>query len=1680
VKGPRILASRFASLTSFTLVLAALIGGALADAQSQPAADGPHLLVVPATPEGEAALARTDARVVAGYESFSLVEATGADDERLLRAGADRRDDMRTVSTAAGTIDPRSARRSLAAKGAPERDEVLTLVQFVGPPKDAWLERLAATGAAIVGYQPENGYVVHARGDEVDRVAALLGTYAPVRAVAVLTAADKLEAERSSSGRYAVQTVAGDAGAAARAEAARSGPSVARAVALDSLHTQYLELTAAEAAGLARDPAVVAVEPYAEPRPSDERAAQLVAGNLAGFAPSGPGYLGWLVNPARIPSQASFDFAVDVTDGGLDAGIASPPAHPDFRVQGAGATRVAYMHNYTLDANARDCEGHGTNVASIAAGYNADAGAPLKEDSAGFNHGLGVAPFALVGASKIFDCSGAFASFVPGTLAEAAYVGSARISNNSWGTSGLTSWGDYTARSQQYDGLVRDVRGSVPGDQPMVEVFAAGNDGVGHAGDGLPDPDEGYGTIMAEATAKNVITVGAAEGVRASGTDGCGVSNSGANSARDIIDFSSRGPTDDGRLKPDLVAPGTHVTGAAPQHGGYSGTGTCTPAFGGALYSLVSGTSQAAPQVSGAAALLRHWYRRTELADPSPAMTKALLVNTATDLAGGDSGQGTTIAAGPNTDQGWGRVNLGTAFESTARAYHDQVDAFDSSGQSVRRAYRSQSAAKPVRVTLAWTDAPGSTVGDAWVNNLDLEVQAGGHRYLGNVFAGALSHTGGSPDTRNNVESVYLPAGAADRFTVTVTGTQISGNGVPNSGDGTDQDFALVVSNAAEQDAPVLVHDATTVADPGPGGDGDAVLESDEQVELTEAVRNVGTDPAGGLTATLSAGGGLTVTQDGSGYGPLAVDATDTNAVPFEAELSNQAACGVDVPATLDVTTTTPAVETQRIPLTLATGEPGSAELHNASGLPMAVPDNDGAGASSSVFVAERGRIKDLDVRLPGSAGTPAIDHDFLGDVVIDLIGPDGTTVRLAEHPGGPDNSGKDFVNVVFDDEAALRLGSPTDANPAQRPPYNGTFKPQNDQLARFDGKSRRGTWTLRVRDRFESDSGTLNAWGLTTRKAVCDFDSTPPNTSLTATPPSLSNDTTPSFAFSSPESGVSFECRLDAAQYEPCTSPKAYSAVGGGSHTFRVRAIDGSDNEDPTPATYTWTVDTAPPETTIGSGPAQGSFTQSGNAAFGFSSEPQATFQCSLDSAPFTSCSDPQPQSYASLGEGQHTFRVRAVDLAGNADPTPAARTWTVDRTGPAPGVSSPSRTQDSTPTLSGPAGTAPGDAGTVTVRVYRGTGTTLLHTLSSSVSGGRWSVEVPAPLGLGRHTVRVTQADAAGNSGASALVPFDVVTDAVAPSVSISAPAHGSSTEDTTPAVTGRAGLAEGDDGTVTLKLWNGTLAAGLPAQTLVLPRDARTGAWAAELRKLDPGTYTLRAEQSDSALPTVNVGTSSLVTFTVTRPAPAFVLAPAEERLVDVLSGRYTVIAACAAACEVTARLSVGSAAIGSGIKRLRGAGAAAVRVRLSGTARAALSRRSSARPTLSVTVVDGARRLTLRRKVALHRSPGIARFVRAGLRLWTVCSERCPLSAKLTLSAVAARKLGLKPKRGAVRFGIGSGRATGGTAAKRLAVKAPRRARRALTKASRLKGRLEVTAGRAGSPQRSVRRTLKLRR
>ena len=177
-------------------------------------------------------------------------------------------------------------------------------------------------------------------------------------------------------------------------------------------------------------------------------------------------------------------------------------------------------------------------------------------------------------------------------------------------------------------------------------------------------------------------------------------------------------------------------------------------------------------------------------------------------------------------------------------------------------------------------------------------------------------------------------------------------------------------------------------------------------------------------------------------------------------------------------------------------------------------------------------------------------------------------------------------------------------------------------------------------------------------------------DTTITAGPSGLTNNASPSFSFTSTPAGGTFECKLDGpgttvGTWGACTSPKAYASLAQGSYTFNVRATVGGVT-DPTPATRAFTVDTAAPETTINSGPT-GTITVN-SASFGFSSETGATFQCKLDgpgaiTGTYAACTS--PKAYSGLANGSYTFSVRATDTAGNVDPTPATRAFTVNVTG-------------------------------------------------------------------------------------------------------------------------------------------------------------------------------------------------------------------------------------------------------------------------------------------------------------------------------------------------------------------------------------------------------------------------------
>ncbi|MDZ5622522.1 right-handed parallel beta-helix repeat-containing protein [Nocardioides sp. HM23] len=178
------------------------------------------------------------------------------------------------------------------------------------------------------------------------------------------------------------------------------------------------------------------------------------------------------------------------------------------------------------------------------------------------------------------------------------------------------------------------------------------------------------------------------------------------------------------------------------------------------------------------------------------------------------------------------------------------------------------------------------------------------------------------------------------------------------------------------------------------------------------------------------------------------------------------------------------------------------------------------------------------------------------------------------------------------------------------------------------------------------------------------------PETQITGSPLPATSSTSASFTFTgtddtTPAGSLTFECQLDVPEtssWAPCTNPRNYSSLADGSHTFRVRAKDASGNVDPTAAVHAWTIDRTEPETVLTGGPAAS--TTSKSAQFAFQSpESGTTFTCSLDQGPYNACIS--PKDYTNLSVGQHTFRVRATDAAGNTDQTPASQQWTIQSGG-------------------------------------------------------------------------------------------------------------------------------------------------------------------------------------------------------------------------------------------------------------------------------------------------------------------------------------------------------------------------------------------------------------------------------
>jgi hypothetical protein len=169
--------------------------------------------------------------------------------------------------------------------------------------------------------------------------------------------------------------------------------------------------------------------------------------------------------------------------------------------------------------------------------------------------------------------------------------------------------------------------------------------------------------------------------------------------------------------------------------------------------------------------------------------------------------------------------------------------------------------------------------------------------------------------------------------------------------------------------------------------------------------------------------------------------------------------------------------------------------------------------------------------------------------------------------------------------------------------------------------------------------------------------DITAPAVTILSYPANPTRSIDASFSFSSAEAGTT-ECRLDGGVWGVCSSSTTMQYVNlapNTSHRFDVRVTDAAGNAGG--ASYTWTIDTTPPTTTISSGPTGTIYIQTASVAF--NANETSTFECSLDGAAFASCTS--PRSLSGLLVGSHTLSVRATDAAGNVENPAAARSFTV-----------------------------------------------------------------------------------------------------------------------------------------------------------------------------------------------------------------------------------------------------------------------------------------------------------------------------------------------------------------------------------------------------------------------------------
>lgn len=461
---------------------------------------------------------------------------------------------------------------------------------------------------------------------------------------------------------------------------------------------------------------------------------------------------------------------VGIADTGID------DQHPDLKDRFVGIVALGRPNDPS------DTNGHGTHVAGSVGGDGSASNGKIR----------GAAPAVQFFFQSIMDAKGKLGGLPLDIkdLFQEAYDYGARIHNNSWG-SGTSA--RYPFTSLEADEFVESHR-------DMTIVIAAGNDGSAlnpiHAQQGFVD----WLSVGSPATSKNAVTVGASQSDRtAGGYSGMTWGQAWPGSfptppispenisgkPESMAAFSSRGPCDDRRIKPDVVAPGTDIVSTKSSRAPAANFWGPYAAHSG-RYAYMGGTSMATPVVSGCLALIRQYYVDTRNVEPSAALMKATLINSTRPLSG--STAIADFADVPNFHQGFGRIHMPWAVPNPGEpnlklefvdTWHDPDRQFSIVGRRYRYRVRAGSA-RELRFCLAYTDIPAR----ALQNNLNLQIElpAGGGKRVGNEKR-PMKLT--DVDSDNNVEIVRIAAPVEGDYLVQISALNLLGK---------NQDFALVVT----------------------------------------------------------------------------------------------------------------------------------------------------------------------------------------------------------------------------------------------------------------------------------------------------------------------------------------------------------------------------------------------------------------------------------------------------------------------------------------------------------------------------------------------------------------------------------------------------------------------------------------------------------------------------------------------------------------------------------------------------------------------------------------------------------------------------------------------------------------------------------------------------------------------